>query len=85
MPIRFVFTIHALFRLIHFLIQAEMSNFASGKEQKPLSSNPLTFPAAVDLFDVPRGGAREPEGEGIPLQLRTKSVPNPISGMGLAR
>ena len=28
MPIRFVFTIQALFRLIHFLIQAEMSNFA---------------------------------------------------------
>ena len=47
--------------------------------------NPLTFPTAVDLFDVPRGGAREPEVQSLPtqgdlegLQIRSSSVVTPL-------
>ena len=36
--------------------------------EKPPFPNPLTFPTAVDLFDVPRGGAREPEVQSLPMQ-----------------
>ena len=43
--------------------------FAVEKEQEPPFPNPLAFPTAADLFDVPRGGAREPEVEkSLPTQ-----------------
>ena len=40
--------------------------FAAWKGQETPFPNPLTFPTAVDLFDIPREGAREPEVEKSP-------------------